>query len=73
MIGEVIMEEFKNFIKTYRGALIGVAIALIILLTRLHELIMAIIIIGACGLAGNYIQQNKYEVKEKLKRFIDRV
>lgn len=67
------MNDIKNFVKTYRGALIGVAIAILILLTRLHELIMAIIIIAICAFAGNYIQQNKYEVKEKLKRFIDRV
>lgn len=67
------MDEFKNFIKTYRGALIGVAFAILILLTRLHELIMAVIIIAICAFAGNYIQQNKYEVKEKLKKFIDRV
>ncbi|MBR3249377.1 MAG: DUF2273 domain-containing protein [Clostridia bacterium] len=67
------MEEFKNFIRNYRGALIGVAIAVLILLTRLYELIVAIIIIAICAFVGNYVQQNKYEVKEKLKKFIDRV
>ena len=67
------MEDLKNFIKTYRGALIGVAVALLIILTRLDELIMAIIIICAGAFLGNYIQQNKDEVKEKLKSFIDRV
>lgn len=67
------MEEFKEFIKTYRGALIGVVIAILIIFTRLNELIMAIIIIGICAFVGNYIQNNKYEVKEKLKKFIDRV
>ena len=67
------MEEFKNFIKNYRGALIGVAIAILILLTRLYELIIAVIIIAIFAFVGNYVQQNKYEVKEKLKKFIDRV
>ena len=67
------MNDFKNFITKYRGAIIGVLVALLIILTRLHKLILAIIIVGVCAFAGNYIQQNKYDVKEKLKNFIDRV
>ena len=67
------MEELKNFIKTYRGAIIGVIVAILIILTRLDDLIMAIIIIGICAVVGNYVQQNKYDVKEKLKKFIDRM
>ena len=67
------MNDFKNFITNYRGAIIGVIVALLILFTRLHKLFLAIIIIGACAFAGNYIQQNKYDVKEKIKNFIDRV
>ena len=65
--------DLKNFITNYRGAIIGVIVALLILFTRLHKIIIAIVIIIACAFAGNYIQQNKYEVKEKLKNFIDRV
>ncbi len=67
------MDEVKNFIKNYRGAIIGVIVAILIILTRLDDLIMAVIIIGVCAFAGNYIQQNKYDVKEKLKKFIDRM
>ena len=67
------MNDFKDFIKNYRGALIGVAIAILVLCTQLYKLILAIMIIGACAFVGNYIQQNKYDVKEKLKNFIDRV
>lgn len=67
------MEEIKQFIKTYRGAIIGVVIAVLIILTRIDKLIMAVIIIAICAIAGNYIQHNKYEVKEKIKNFIDRV
>ena len=67
------MDDFKNFVKNYRGAIIGIIIAILIILTRLDELIMAIIIIGICAFVGNYIQQNKYDVKEKLKKFIDRM
>lgn len=67
------MNEIIEFIKTYRGAIIGVIVAIVIMLTRLDQLIMGIIIIGICAFAGNYVQHNKYEVKEKLKKFIDRV
>ena len=67
------MKDFKNFITNYRGAIIGVIVGILIILTNLYKLIMAIIMIGVCAFVGNYIQQNKYDVKEKLKNFIDRV
>lgn len=67
------MDNFKNFIYNYRGALIGILIAIIILCTRLYMLIVGIVLVVICAFLGNYIQQNKYEVKEKLKSFIDRI
>lgn len=67
------MDEVVEFIKKYRGAIIGVIIAVLILLTRLYKVIIAILLISACGFAGNYIQKNKEEVKEKLKNIIDRL
>ncbi len=67
------MDGFKNFITEYRGAIIGGIIALIILLTRLYELIIGIILIAIGIFIGNYVQRNKYDVKEKLKNFIDRM
>ena len=67
------MESFKKFVKDYRGAIIGIIIAILILITRLHELILAIVLLCLGAFVGNYVQQNKYEVKEKLKKFIDRM
>ena len=67
------MEEFKNFIKEYCGAIIGGLVALIILWTRLYELIIGIILISIGVFVGNYIQKNKYDVKEKIKKFIDKI
>ena len=67
------MDGFKQFLKDYRGAIIGVIIAILIMLTRLYELIIAIILIVLGAFIGNYVQQNKYDVKEKLKKFIDRM
>ena len=67
------MENFKNFLTKYRGAIIGVIIAVLVLCTRLYELILALVLVGLCAVAGNYIQQNKDDVKEKLKKFIDKL
>lgn len=67
------MENFKNFFKNYRGAIIGIIIAIIILATRFYNVILwaVVIIIGA--IVGNYVQQNKESVKDKIINFIDRM
>lgn len=67
------MEEFKKFISQYRGAIIGIIIAIIILATRLYALIVGLLLIIAGAFIGNYVQQNKEDVKGKLKKFIDRM
>ena len=67
------MEEFKNFISKYIGAIIGIIVAILILCTRLHELIIGVVLIVLGAFVGHYVQQNKAEVKEKLKNFIDRL
>jgi uncharacterized membrane protein len=67
------MDEVVQFIKNYRGAIIGVIVAVLIILTRLTDLILAIVLMILGAIVGNYIQHNKYEVKEKLKNFIDRM
>lgn len=67
------MDGFKNFIVQYRGAIIGIIVAILILLTRLYMLIVGAILIIICAFAGNYIQHNKYDVKEKIKGFIDKL
>ena len=67
------MNSFKEFIKQYRGAIIGAIISILILLTQFYKLIIGIILIGMGAFVGNYIQQNKYLVKEKIKNFIDKL
>lgn len=67
------MNGFVEFIKEYSGAIIGAVIAILVLCTGLYKLIISIILIGMGIFAGNYIQRNKYEVKEKLKNFIDKI
>lgn len=66
------MEELKNFVKEYRGAIIGGLIAVLILCTGLYRLVVGIILITIGIFVGNYVQKNKYDVKEKIKNFIDK-
>lgn len=67
------MNGFKDFITQYRGAIIGAIIAILILVTRLHDLILAIVVLVLGAFIGNYVQQNKDFVKTKLKSFIDKM
>ena len=67
------MEDFKKFISQYKGAIIGVIVAIVILATRLYNLIVGILLVLAGAFIGNYVQQNKDDVKTKLKKFIDRM
>ena len=67
------MNNFKDFWNQYKGAIIGVVIVILILITRLHDLILAIVVIVLGAFIGNYIQQNKEDVKIKLKNFIDKM
>lgn len=67
------MDGFKNFMSEFGGAIIGAIIAILILCTGLFKLIIGIILILLGMFIGNYVQKNKYEVKEKLKYFIDKM
>lgn len=67
------MNGFKDFWNHYKGAIIGIVIAILILITRLQDLILAAVVIILGALIGNYVQQNKDFVKTKLKSFIDKM
>lgn len=67
------MDSVKKFLVEYKGAIIGGLIAILILCTQLYRLIIGIVLICIGVFIGNYVQRNKYDVKEKLKRFIDRM
>ena len=67
------MNGFKEFWNNYKGAIFGVVIAALILITRLQDLIVAIVVLVLGALIGNYVQQNKDDVKSKLKNFIDKM
>ena len=67
------MNGFKDFWEHYKGAIIGIVIAVLILITRLQDLIIAAVVIVLGAIIGNYVQQNKEDVKTKLKSFIDKM
>lgn len=67
------MDDLKKFMSQYGGMIIGIVVAILLLCTQLYKLIIGIILVFVCGYAGNYIQHNKFEVKEKLKNFIDKM
>lgn len=65
-------DSFKEFIIKYAGAIIGGIIAIVFICTGLFELLLTFAIIIGGIFIGNYIQENKETVKEKLKNFIDK-
>jgi len=67
------MNEMKDFFMKYRGSIIGALIAILILCTGFYRLMIGIILVGMGIYVGNYIQANKNEVKEKVKKFIDKL
>lgn len=67
------MNEIKDFFMKYRGSIIGALIAVLILCTGFYRLIIGIILVGMGIYVGNYVQANKNEVKEKVKKFIDKL
>ncbi len=67
------MDNMKQFWDQYKGAIIGGLIAVLILCTQLYRLIIGIILIVIGIFVGNYVQYNKYTVKEKLKKIIDKM
>ena len=69
----LIMDGFKNFITKYMGAIIGIIVAILILCTKLYEFIIGCIVIILGAFIGNYVQQNKDDVKTKLKGWIDKM
>ena len=67
------MDNIKQIWNQYKGAIIGGLIGVVILCTQLYRLIIGIILIVIGMFVGNYIQYNKYDVKEKLKKIIDKM
>ena len=65
--------NLKEFWNNYKGAIIGLIIAILFLATGLHNVILLIVVLLLGAFIGNYVQQNKEDVKTKLKAFIDKM
>lgn len=65
-------DDFKEFVIKYKGAILGGIIAILLICTGLFKalLVLAIVVLGI--LVGNYVQNNKELVKEKIKQFVDK-
>lgn len=66
------MEQFKEFLVKYRGAIAGGIVAIIALMLKIHEILIGCLIILAGIFIGNYVQQNKEIVKDKIRKIVDR-
>ncbi len=67
------MNENNNFIAKNLGAIIGIIVGLILACTRLYRVVIVIMAITGGAMLGKYIQYNKEEAKDKVKKFIDRL
>lgn len=68
------MEKLLELWNNYKGAIIGILIAIVLLITRIYNMILAsIILIITCCIAGNYVQKNKDEVKYIIKKIVDKM
>ena len=47
------MNNFKDFWNQYKGAIIGIVVAILILITRLDKLILAIVVVFLAAFIGN--------------------
>ena len=64
------MDDFKNFLTKYWGALLGGIIAILLLCTGAFRVIEILVVLGLGIWAGNYFQNNKESIKSKLKKLI---
>ena len=67
------MEDLKKFLTKYWGGIIGGIIALILACTGLYRVIVAIVLVSLGIWAGNFFKNNKSTVKEKIKKFVDKM
>ena len=67
------MDDLKKFLEKYWGAVLGALIAIILLCTGAYRLLVIIAIIALGIWSGNYYQHYKDNIKNKLKKIIDKM
>ncbi len=67
------MNENNNFLVKNLGAIIGIIIGLILACTKLYRVVIVLMAVTGGAFLGKYIQYNKEEAKDKVKKFIDKL
>ena len=67
------MNDNGNFLSKNIGAIIGIIVALILACTSLYRIVIIIVAMVGGAYIGRYIQYNKEEAKDKMKKFIDKL
>lgn len=68
------MVDFWNKYKgAIVGAIIGIFLAIFIVCTKLYNFIIVMVLLVLGAIVGNYVQFNKNEVKDRIKKFIDKM
>ncbi len=67
------MNENNNFWLKNLGAIIGIIIGAILACTKLYRVVIIIMAVIGGAYIGKYIQYNKEEAKDKMKKFIDKL
>jgi uncharacterized membrane protein len=65
-------KNFADYVKKYKGAIIGGLIALVFIATGISKFLIALVVIIAGIFIGHYVQNNKEKVKDTLRGFIDK-
>ena len=67
------MNDENNFFIKNLGAIIGIIVGLILACTNLYRVVIVIMAVAGGAYIGKYIQYNKEEAKDKMKKFIDKL
>ena len=66
------MEKLGEFLGKYAGIIIGALVGIILIATKLTYWILNLIIIVCFAYLGKYIQENRTELKEKVKKIVEK-
>ena len=64
--------KFNQVVAKYGGAIIGGLVALIICCTKAYKLLFYLLVIFIGVFIGNYLQKNRINVKERIKKFLNK-
>ena len=65
--------NLKKFLDKYAWSIIGALVAILILIFKLLDFVLALSLIIGFAVLGFKMQKNKATIKEKVKAFIDKI